>query len=116
MRGPFGAPARCLLATDVSFSLDPQLDENTLSKFMILGTDYLPTLLEHIDADQLPTFCGGSCRACGGNCMPHKQGASGPADVADSQAAEADDTPGLEDADLAALQAQAAQVNPDARA
>ena len=32
-------------------------------------------LLEYIDADQLPTYLGGECRKCGGNCLPFAEDA-----------------------------------------
>ena len=37
------------------------LDERTRSKVRILGSNYQPTLLEHIDAENLPSFLGGTC-------------------------------------------------------
>ena len=32
----------------------------TVAKFHVLGTDFAPTLLEHIDASQLPVSLGGT--------------------------------------------------------
>ena len=42
------------------------LDDRTKSKIRILGSDYMSTLLELIDEDQLPPQYGGKCNgACG---------------------------------------------------
>ena len=38
------------------------LDERTRSKFTILGYNYEETLLEHVDAENLPDFLGGTCK------------------------------------------------------
>ena len=37
------------------------LDEKTLRKVSIMGSDFTATLLEAIDADFLPDFLGGNC-------------------------------------------------------
>ena len=37
------------------------LDERTRSKVRIIGANYRPVLLEHIDAENLPEFLGGTC-------------------------------------------------------
>ena len=37
------------------------LDPKTRAKITIKGGDYLPTLLEMVDEENLPTFLGGKC-------------------------------------------------------
>ena len=37
------------------------LDPRTRDKIKVKGSDYLPTLLELIDEETLPTFLGGKC-------------------------------------------------------
>ena len=37
------------------------LDERTRSKVRIMGGNYRSVLLEHIDAENLPVFLGGTC-------------------------------------------------------
>ena len=37
------------------------LDERTRSKVRIMGGNYRSVLLEHIDAENLPMFLGGTC-------------------------------------------------------
>ena len=37
------------------------LNEGTRKKIKIIGGGFLPTLLEHADADNLPSFLGGNC-------------------------------------------------------
>lgn len=46
-----------------------RLDPATAAKFRLLGSDFQPTLLQHIDADQLPQEYGGSssCDALSGS-------------------------------------------------
>ena len=44
------------------------LDEKTRAKIKILGTDYLDTVLEYVDIDNLPKFLGGNCE-CEGGCL-----------------------------------------------
>jgi len=39
------------------------LDPKTRAKITIKGGDYLPTLLEMVDEENLPTFLGGKCTA-----------------------------------------------------
>jgi hypothetical protein len=39
----------------------PWIDPITREKMQILGTDYLPTLLRHMDLDQIPKELGGCC-------------------------------------------------------
>ena len=52
------------------------LDEKTRAKIQILGTNFLPTLLEVIDADNIPKFLGGNCTCedTTGNCMTSNKG------------------------------------------
>jgi len=42
------------------------LDENTVAKITILGSNYSKQLLEHVDAENLPKFLGGTCECPGG--------------------------------------------------
>jgi hypothetical protein len=42
------------------------LDENTVSKIHILGSNYQKQLLELVDADQLPKIYGGTCECPNG--------------------------------------------------
>ena len=44
------------------------LDERTRSKVRIVGSNYVPVLLEHIDAENLPEILGGTCTC------PHVEG------------------------------------------
>ena len=37
------------------------LDEVTRKKIKIIGWNYLPTLLEHVNEEDLPSFLGGKC-------------------------------------------------------
>lgn len=37
------------------------LNQNTIDKFSILKSEFLPDLLNHINCDQLPKYLGGSC-------------------------------------------------------
>jgi len=39
------------------------LDERTRQKVQVLGSDYLSSLLEVIDEENLPLFLGGKCTA-----------------------------------------------------
>ncbi|KAK4056238.1 cytosolic factor, phosphatidylinositol/phosphatidylcholine transfer protein [Microbotryomycetes sp. JL221] len=51
------------------------LDEATVVKINILGSDYQHELLRHIDQDCLPTFLGGTCSdGSGGSSSPPAQG------------------------------------------
>ena len=47
------------------------LDERTRSKVRVMGSNYQSVLLEHIDAENLPTFLGGTCTCSHveGGCM-----------------------------------------------
>lgn len=44
--------------------LKPLLDKRTREKINILGSNYLPTVLEHVRKEELPTFLGGSDDTC----------------------------------------------------
>lgn len=46
----------------------PFLDSKTAAKFHLLGSDYQKTLLQYVDADQLPKELGGDC-VCEGGCI-----------------------------------------------
>jgi hypothetical protein len=48
------------------------LDAGTIDKVKILGTDYQSTLLEHIPAENLPSYLGGTCTCdhMPGGCVP----------------------------------------------
>ncbi|RCH97898.1 hypothetical protein CU097_009329 [Rhizopus azygosporus] len=47
------------------------LNPRTLEKIHVLGSDYKDILLEHIDAESLPDFLGGSCKCEHmGGCVP----------------------------------------------
>ncbi|KAL0904730.1 hypothetical protein M5K25_026873 [Dendrobium thyrsiflorum] len=51
------------------------LDPNTTAKIRVLGTNYQQTLLEAIDASQLPDFLGGSCVCLAeGGCLMSNKG------------------------------------------
>ena len=52
------------------------LDERTRSKVRIIGANYQPILLEHIDAANLPEFLGGTCTCSHveGGCMNSNAG------------------------------------------
>ena len=47
------------------------LDEVTRKKIKIIGWDFLPTLLEYADEENIPSFLGGkcTCREYGGDCL-----------------------------------------------
>ncbi|KAG8712313.1 cytosolic factor, phosphatidylinositol/phosphatidylcholine transfer protein [Ceratobasidium sp. 423] len=51
----------------------PWLDEVTVAKISILGSDYKKTLLEQIPAENLPADLGGACN-CPGGCSLSDQG------------------------------------------
>ncbi|KAH9815886.1 CRAL-TRIO domain-containing protein [Melampsora americana] len=42
-------------------AIQPWLSKDTISKINILGDNYVSTLLEHIEAEDLPTYLGGKC-------------------------------------------------------
>ena len=52
------------------------LDERTRSKVRIMGSNYRPVLLQHIDAENLPEFLGGTCTCSHveGGCMRSNAG------------------------------------------
>ncbi|KAJ3027680.1 UNVERIFIED_CONTAM: cytosolic factor, phosphatidylinositol/phosphatidylcholine transfer protein [Siphonaria sp. JEL0065] len=57
-----------MLFTGVWTLVKPMLDEATVQKINILGSNYLPSLLECVDAQNLPRFLGGSCNDCKEGC------------------------------------------------
>jgi hypothetical protein len=61
-----------LFSTVWSF-VKPWLDEVTVAKISILGTNYKPTLLEQIPEENLPSDLGGTCQ-CEGGCSLADQG------------------------------------------
>ena len=44
------------------------LDEKTRGKIKIIGSNYMPKLLEYIPIENIPTFLGGQCE-CPGGCI-----------------------------------------------
>ena len=52
-----------MLFTGVWAMCKSWVDEVTRKKIFILGTKYLPTVLEHIEKDQLIDFLGGTNQA-----------------------------------------------------
>jgi hypothetical protein len=48
--------------------IKPWIDKRTKAKISIIGNDFLPQLLEYIDADDLPSFLGGNCM-CPNGCI-----------------------------------------------
>jgi hypothetical protein len=54
------------LFTAVWSILKSMLDEHTVGKIQIIGSNYQKILLEHIDAANLPEYLGGSCKCPGG--------------------------------------------------
>lgn len=55
-----------MLFTAIWTVIKQLLDEVTVKKIFILGSNYKKQLLESIDADQLPDFLGGDCKCVGG--------------------------------------------------
>ncbi|KAJ3234969.1 cytosolic factor, phosphatidylinositol/phosphatidylcholine transfer protein [Chytriomyces hyalinus] len=55
-----------MLFTGVWSLVKPLLDEATVNKINILGSNYSDKLLECVDADKLPAFFGGKCKCAGG--------------------------------------------------
>ena len=49
------------------------LDEKTRKKIQIIGSNYLPTLQDYVDIENIPTFLGGNCE-CQGGCMQSNKG------------------------------------------
>ncbi len=50
------------------------LDEKTVAKIHILGSDYTEELLEHVDAANLPSFLGGKCECKPLGCIRQCEG------------------------------------------
>ena len=48
--------------------IKPWLDPVTKAKFHVLGSNFLPKLLEYIDEDQIPSSLGGKCK-CAEHCI-----------------------------------------------
>ena len=44
------------------------MDEETRNKIKMLGTDYMETLKDFVEMDNLPSFLGGNCE-CEGGCL-----------------------------------------------
>ncbi|KAF9581492.1 cytosolic factor, phosphatidylinositol/phosphatidylcholine transfer protein [Lunasporangiospora selenospora] len=64
-----------MMFTSVWGMVKPLLDEVTVKKIVILGSDYKKTLLEDIEADNLPTALGGACEcAATGGCQVGEPG------------------------------------------
>ncbi|KAJ3132817.1 cytosolic factor, phosphatidylinositol/phosphatidylcholine transfer protein, partial [Physocladia obscura] len=57
-----------MLFTGVWTLVKPMLDEATVNKIVILGSNYLPSLLETIDTESVPRFLGGTCSDCPEGC------------------------------------------------
>jgi hypothetical protein len=55
-----------MLFTAVWSVVKQMLDEVTVNKIQILGSGYKSTLLQTIEAENLPDFLGGSCKCPGG--------------------------------------------------
>lgn len=51
--------------------ISPLIDPETREKVAVLGKDYYSQLLTEINEDNIPTFLGGKCNNCGGNCLSH---------------------------------------------
>ncbi len=50
------------------------LDSKTVGKIKILGGDFKEELLKHIDAENLPTFLGGTCQCAPEGCLIRCEG------------------------------------------
>ncbi|KAF9135686.1 cytosolic factor, phosphatidylinositol/phosphatidylcholine transfer protein [Mortierella sp. 14UC] len=62
-----------MMFTSVWGMVKPLLDEVTVKKIVILGSNYQSTLLEDIDAANLPKVIGGTCE-CAGGCQVGEPG------------------------------------------
>ncbi|KAJ3097935.1 cytosolic factor, phosphatidylinositol/phosphatidylcholine transfer protein [Phlyctochytrium bullatum] len=56
------------LFTTVWSIVKPMLDEATVQKITVVGSNYQKFLLEDIDAENLPAAYGGNCNSCVGGC------------------------------------------------
>jgi hypothetical protein len=45
------------------------LDPRTIAKIQIVGTDFMPTLEQHVDKKYAPKYLGGPCTQCQGECV-----------------------------------------------
>jgi hypothetical protein len=63
-----------MLFTTVWTVVKRMLDEVTVKKIQILGSNYKSALLEVIDADNLPEFLGGNCKIPLGDVGPWNDG------------------------------------------
>ena len=50
------------------------LNENTVAKIQILGSDYKEVLLSQIHEDNLPSFFGGKCQCVPNGCLYSNEG------------------------------------------
>jgi hypothetical protein len=62
-----------MMFTSVWGMVKPLLDEVTVKKIVILGSNYQSTLLQDIDAANLPKVIGGTCE-CAGGCQTGEPG------------------------------------------
>ena len=64
-----------MMFTSVWGMVKPLLDEVTVKKIVILGSNYQATLLQDIEADNLPKVIGGTCECVGqGGCQVGEPG------------------------------------------
>ncbi|KAJ3076757.1 cytosolic factor, phosphatidylinositol/phosphatidylcholine transfer protein [Podochytrium sp. JEL0797] len=57
-----------MLFTGVWTLIKPMLDEATVQKITVLGSNYQSSLLESVAPENLPRFLGGKCADCPGGC------------------------------------------------